>query len=76
MLALPLAYASVVAAGAWRSGLTWREMDLDRDGSTSLTEVWFVSDYGVRAVTVGGQRCEEVFLLKDGSPLKVRCPAG
>jgi len=76
LLSLPVAYASLIAAGAWRSGLTWREMDLDHDGSTTLTEVWFVSDFGVRPVTIAGRQCSEIFLLKDGLPVKTICPAG
>ena len=76
LLALPVAYVSLIAVGASRSGLTWAEMDLDHDGSTTLTEVWFVSDHGVRPVTVAGRQCSEIFLLKDGLPIKTICPAG
>jgi hypothetical protein len=76
LLALPVAYVSLIAISAWRSGLTLREMDLDRDGSTTFSEVWFVADHGVRPVTVAGHQCSEIFLLKDGLPVKTICPPG
>jgi hypothetical protein len=76
VLGLPAAYLVLIAVGAWQSGLTWREMDLNGDGRTSLTEVFSVSDTGTRSVVVGGRACTEVFLLKDGLPVKVTCPAG
>ena len=76
LLALPLGYVAILASGIWRSGLTWRDMDLDRDGTTSLDELFWVTDNGRREVVVDGRRCTEIFLLKDGHTLKLRCPAG
>jgi hypothetical protein len=76
LLALPLGYIALFAIGVWRSGLTWREMDLNHDGTTTLGELFFVTDNGRREVIVNGRRCTEIFLLKDGSTLKVLCPAG
>ena len=76
LLALPVGYVAALASGVWRSGLTWREMDLDRNGTTSLDELFWVADTGRREVVVDGRRCTEIFLLKDGYPLKLRCPAG
>jgi hypothetical protein len=47
-----------------------------KDGTTTLGELFFVADNGRREVIVNGRRCTEIFLLKDGSTLKVLCPAG
>jgi hypothetical protein len=76
LAALPVGYFAILAAGVWRSGLTWSELDLDSDGTTSLDELFVVADHGRREVVVNGRRCTEVFLLKDGLPVKVICPAG
>jgi hypothetical protein len=51
-------------------------MDLDHDGTTTPTEVWFVSDHDVRPVTIGGRQFSEIFLLKDGLTVKTICPEG
>jgi len=48
-------------------------MDLNHDGSTSLLEVSYVADHGVAPVIIDGRECSEVFLLKDGLPIKVIC---
>jgi hypothetical protein len=74
LAALPAGYVAILATGVWRSGLTWREMDLDRNGTTSLDELFFVADNGRRDVIVDGRHCTEIFLLKDGQRLKLLCP--
>ena len=76
LLALPLGYVAILASRVWRSPLTWREMDLDRNGTTSLDELLWAADIGRREMVVDGRRCTEIFLLKDGHTLKLQCPAG
>jgi hypothetical protein len=72
LTALYLGFFSILAL---RSGLTWREMDRDHDGATSLGEFLGAADVGRRPVQVGEHACTEVYYLKDGLPAKVVCPA-
>lgn len=76
IIILPVLYLAMLASAAWRSGLTWHEMDFNRDGTTSIDEFLDAADVGTRAVQVGGRSCTELVLLKDGLPVKVVCPAG
>jgi hypothetical protein len=69
-------YTVCLAVIAARSGLTWREMDFDHDGVTSVGELFSAADVGTRSVQRDGRTCTEYFFLKDGLPITVRCPAG
>ncbi len=51
-------------------------MDFDHDGTTSLGEFFTAADVGTRPMQRGDRACTEYFLLKDGAPVKLRCPAG
>ena len=73
---LTIAYFAFLAALATRSGLSWREMDFDHDGGTSVGEFFTAADVSTRPVQQGSRTCTEYFLLKDGSPVKLSCPAG
>lgn len=72
---LPLLYLGFLAILAVRSGLTWREMDRDHDGATSIGEFLGAADVGRRPVQVGDRACAEIYYLKDGLSAKVVCPA-
>ena len=72
---LPVVYFAFLAVLATRSGLNWREMDFDHDGSTSVGEFLAAADVSTRPVQRGSHTCIEYFLLKDGSPVKTICPA-
>jgi hypothetical protein len=75
-VSLPALYLGFVAILALRSGLTWREMDANHDGATSIGEFFDAADVGRRPVRVGRRACTEIYYLKDGLPAKVVCPAG
>ena len=49
--------------------------DLDCSGLVTVGE-WYAAglDYGWRHATVGPTDCSEVFSLKDGLPVVLRCP--
>lgn len=57
----------------WTSPLSYRELDLNKDGKVSFAEADYASSYGVRGVKVEGKACVEYFAYKDGLPLKVSC---
>jgi hypothetical protein len=73
---LLVAYVAVLTFRATHSGLSWKEMDFDRDGRTSIGEFLEAGDVGTREVRRNGRACTEYFLLKDGRTVKVSCPAG
>lgn len=75
-LCLAVVYFATLGVLALRSGLSWREMDFDHSGTTSIGEFFTAADVGTRPVRRDGQACTEFFLLKDGSPVKVLCPTG
>jgi hypothetical protein len=64
--------ARVVAV--WKQGYSWAEMDWNQDGSTSLGEFFSASDISKRTTKIDDQLCVEYFSLKDGLPIKKRCP--
>jgi hypothetical protein len=55
-------------------GYSWREMDWNGDGHTSVGEFLDTGDTFERDVIVHGQRCVEVVAMKDGLPLRTKCP--
>ncbi len=61
-----------VATGA----LTCDEADRNGTGLGGFAEAFFAPDDAVRDVDVNLRRCREVFALKDGMPVEVRCPQG
>lgn len=75
MIVVPVLYLAILSGAAWRSGLTWREMDFNGDGTTSFREFLTAGDVGKRMVRAHGRACTEFFWLKDGLPLKVVCPS-
>jgi hypothetical protein len=72
---LAVLYVAALVGAALGSGLSWREMDFDRDGTTSPSELLAAADVGRRPVRVGDRACMEFFLLKDATTVKVVCPA-
>lgn len=54
-------------------GYSWREMDWDGGGSTSLAEFFESIDIQTRQVERSGKICTEYFRLKDGIGVKTVC---
>ena len=71
--ALVLAYLGCVALAALQRGYSWREMDWDNSGSTSISEFFGAADTGKRELVVGARGCAEYFAYKDGLPVKTTC---
>ena len=75
-----VAFAAAAALAAWvcfgaamSRGVTWADLDADGDGTTTLAEAFGAGDIGVREVWRDGRACREVFALKDGMPVRLRC---
>lgn len=68
-----LLYYAWIAVTAWRAGYSWRQMDWDADGRTTIGEFFATVDVGRRPVTRRGRMCVEYFHLKDGRPLRIDC---
>lgn len=58
----------------YASPLTYMEMDFNKDGTVSLSELDYATSYGTKEVEQKGEKCIEYFAYKDGLPLKVVCP--
>ncbi len=71
---LVLAYFSLRALASFTQDYSWREMDWNSDGSTSIVELLAASDTGKRSVDLLGQKCTEYFAFKDGLTVKTVCP--
>jgi hypothetical protein len=67
--------ACLIATMISRSS-TWRGMDWNEDGSTSLGELFEAVDIDERTVVVDGEECIEHFSYKDGLPVRTDCPSG
>ena len=72
---------SLIYAVPWvyyfvHQGYTWEEMDWNRDGHTSLGELFWSTEIGKREVSVHGEMCLEYFYFKHATPVKVDCRHG
>ncbi len=73
-----LLFALIIIYYAIRIGIgfsrySWKEMDWNGDGSTSISELIESSDIGKRTIRRKGQLCTEYYSMKDGLPVKVVC---
>lgn len=71
---LVLAYLSFRGVASWQQGYSWKEMDWQQRGSTSIADFLAASDIGKRDVMVDGKTCTEYYAYKDGLPVKMVCP--
>lgn len=71
---LLLTYLVLRAAASWKQGYSWKEMDWQQRGTTSIADFFAASDVGKRDVIVNGKSCVEYYAYKDGIPIKTVCP--
>lgn len=69
-----LEYFVLCGVASLRQGYSWKEMDWQQRGSTSIADVFAASDIGKRDVVVNGKTCVEYYEYKDGLPVKTDCP--
>jgi hypothetical protein len=55
-------------------GYSWKEMDWNCNGTTTLTEILQSTDIGKRNISINKNSCIEYFSYKDGLTIKVICP--
>ena len=67
---LIVAYFGVRALSAMHQGYTWREMDWDQDGTTSLKEFLAASDIGERDLVKNGGHCRQFYSYRTGCQLE------
>ena len=67
-------YLGFRSIAAFRQGYSWKEMDWNNDGATSISEFFAASDIGARYVNINGKNCRQFYAYKDGLPVKTDCP--
>ena len=65
--------AFVVYQYSFGKGLTGAEMDWNKDGSTSLLEIFAAESYGLSKTQRDGRECRRIFAYKDGATLNDTC---
>ncbi len=75
IVSLIMLYFGVLIWRAAASDLKWTDMDLNKDGHTTILEYLEAGDTIKRTLQKNGENCTEYVLLKDGSIIKVVCPS-
>lgn len=75
-LLLLVLHTGFLAVVALRSHYSWREMDWDGDGRTTLAEALATADVLERPAVRQGRRCVELVWAKTGRPIRVECGRG
>ncbi|HEX5817560.1 MAG TPA: hypothetical protein VFY20_01680 [Gemmatimonadales bacterium] len=73
-LVLAVIYYSYLAVNVSRSPYSWREMDWNGDGRTTLGEFFATTDVIRRPVTEGGRACDELVSARTGRRYRMECP--
>ncbi len=71
---LLVAYLVLRAIASFNQGYSWKEMDWQQRGHTSIIDFFVASDIGKREAVQNGQKCIEYYAFKDGLPVKMVCP--
>jgi hypothetical protein len=73
-LVLAVIYYSYLAVNVSRSRYSWREMDWNGDGRTTLGEFFATTDVIRRPVTREGRTCDELVSARTGRTYRTECP--
>ena len=73
-LVLAVIYYSYLAVSVARSPYSWREMDWNGDGRTTLGEFFATTDVIRRGVTRDGRECTELVSARTGRTYRTECP--
>jgi hypothetical protein len=68
-------YYGWLTVAVLRTRFTWREMDWNADGRTSIGEFFETADVIERPVEREGRSCVELVWSRRGTVLRVECPA-
>ena len=72
-LVLALLHTAFLAVVAARSRYSWREMDWDGDGRTTVREALATAEVVERPVERDGRRCVELMWARTGRPIRIEC---
>jgi len=70
---LVIVYFLCVTFSALNNHYSWKSMDWNEDGTTSIFEFFHSSDVGKREIKIDNKVCTEYFSYKDGLPIKQVC---
>lgn len=73
-LVLAVLYYGWIAVQVSRMPYTWREMDWNGDGKTSIREFFATADVLERAAKDSAAGCIELYHARTGKRLRVECP--
>ena len=68
-------YYGWLTVAVLRTRFTWRDMDWNGDGRTSVGEFFQTADVIERPVERDGRSCVELVWSRKGTVLRVECPA-
>ena len=67
-------YYGWLTVAVMRTRYTWRDMDWNADGRTTIGEFFETADVIERPVMRDGQNCVELVWSRKGTVLRVECP--
>ena len=67
-------YYGWLTVAVMRTRYTWRDMDWNADGRTTIGEFFETADVIERPVVRNGQNCVELVWSRKGTVLRVECP--
>jgi len=76
LLALPVAYVGVQSLIVLQRHYTWREMDWNEDGRTTVAEFFASARIDHWIVRHGGLRCNQYYSTHALTAVKTVCPNG
>jgi hypothetical protein len=74
-LILAVLYYGWLSVAVLRTRFSWRDMDWNGDGRTTIGEFFQTADVIERPTERNGQTCVELVWTRKGTVLRVECPA-
>ena len=73
-LVLAVLYYGWLGLQVSRMRYTWREMDWNGDGKTSIREYFETAEVLERPLTDAGRQCTELYHARSGKRMRLECP--
>ncbi len=74
-LIMAVLYYCWLAIAVARTRYTWQQMDWNGDGHTTIGEFFRTADVIERPVVKDGRSCVELVWSREGTSIRVECPA-
>lgn len=68
-------YVGLRFLASWERHYSWKDMDWNQDGKTTVSEFLEASEIGHRRVSQDGKECRDYYALKDGLSIRMDCIA-